>query len=734
MHIFRVGVSFDKKLIKYPCHHEEPGELTVNGTSSGIAVELHPSRGTVLLVDANDRKRELLKSVLERDREFMLFGNPVKFNGYRVLTASSTNEAQGILSREKVDLILASSNTQDCFELASTRKENIPFILLSPEPPDDALIEKHKVSAVLSSSFKFSELTRAIDVALGHEVETESLEAQVVKDFDTTPLPTKTILIVDDDEKQRKRYGYHLAFQDYKVLQANNADEAQDILKREKVDLIVCEKNLPGIDGYELAKLRPQNIPFIITGLWFGEGANFKHLNIQGIFSKIKGPKDLIPMVERVLEIQGKKESRRRLERVLVFENMRPFFDMQGKVTTWLKGQDPLYPYPPVQRCDKVQAAIETLDRQARDGSPFDLVLIHNSEDSDVKQLIEHIKEKHPKTIILAIGKDQGQLAFINSLGTKAIAWFDFGDEMRIADRAIRLGTTMDDVENPKRLERVFVVTHEYSPGVAGNVAGWFRNNNPKETDSFPPVLQTTDYKSAFKLIQEQSRSKNTPQLVVISYYKSKSKNVSTLLEELSSEFPNTFIVVLMYDERSKRFPVENEMIQVIRDDELGNALEIVDKRIKEAAGVATPQPTEAARLEDILIVSDDKTMDSSCDRYKSVVNTWRRANYNLEEFPPPQSTDDFEKASVIFAEQLQTGKPFQLIFIFSSDDQKLEGLINRIREKDNHVCISVLLRDKSQGEYLEGKILGDKTKLVPWHCPVDELKRIDDEIRGRHK
>ena len=46
-----------------------------------------------------------------------------------------------------------------------------------------------------------------------------------------------------------------------------------------------------------------------------------------------------------------------------------------------------------------------------------------------------------------------------------------------------------------------------------------------------------------------------------------------------------------MYDERRNRFNVESDMIMVVKDDELGPALEQVDKRIQEAAALAAATP-----------------------------------------------------------------------------------------------------------------------------------------------
>lgn len=76
------------------------------------------------------------------------------------------------------------------------------------------------------------------------------------------------VLIVDEDQVFRQVYGRSLSKAGYEVLFAGGAADALEILKNEKVNLIVSEVLLPGKNGLRLVKdIRVQavsnNIPVI---------------------------------------------------------------------------------------------------------------------------------------------------------------------------------------------------------------------------------------------------------------------------------------------------------------------------------------------------------------------------------------------------------------------------------------------------------------------------------------
>jgi CheY-like chemotaxis protein len=69
-----------------------------------------------------------------------------------------------------------------------------------------------------------------------------------------------TILVVDDDESLRGLLGLHLSAAGYEVQLAEDAIAAGYLVLRSPPDLIICDVNMPHLDGFEfVAALRADN-------------------------------------------------------------------------------------------------------------------------------------------------------------------------------------------------------------------------------------------------------------------------------------------------------------------------------------------------------------------------------------------------------------------------------------------------------------------------------------------
>jgi len=83
--------------------------------------------------------------------------------------------------------------------------------------------------------------------------------------------PVKTILVVDDEAEVRQLYRRMLSSDDleYRVLRAGNGAQALEMLSGDKVDLILLDVSMPGMDGFQFLAardLRPElrDIPVIM--------------------------------------------------------------------------------------------------------------------------------------------------------------------------------------------------------------------------------------------------------------------------------------------------------------------------------------------------------------------------------------------------------------------------------------------------------------------------------------
>ena len=83
---------------------------------------------------------------------------------------------------------------------------------------------------------------------------------------------SKRILVVDDETSIREALSKVLLAEDYKVVTAENGQEAIERIKSEKIDLLLLDLGLPVKDGWDiviwLTQVNPILPVIIITGRW----------------------------------------------------------------------------------------------------------------------------------------------------------------------------------------------------------------------------------------------------------------------------------------------------------------------------------------------------------------------------------------------------------------------------------------------------------------------------------
>jgi DNA-binding NtrC family response regulator len=72
--------------------------------------------------------------------------------------------------------------------------------------------------------------------------------------------PRKTLLLVDADEASRERLALVLK-RDARVLRAGSAEAALAMLGKDGVDLVLADRALPGIDGFDFLRIVRENYP-----------------------------------------------------------------------------------------------------------------------------------------------------------------------------------------------------------------------------------------------------------------------------------------------------------------------------------------------------------------------------------------------------------------------------------------------------------------------------------------
>ena len=74
---------------------------------------------------------------------------------------------------------------------------------------------------------------------------------------------SETILVVDDERALRSLTEEVLSMNGYRVLTAKDAEDALDVLESNKVDLMLSDVIMPGLNGYQLARKVMESYPHV---------------------------------------------------------------------------------------------------------------------------------------------------------------------------------------------------------------------------------------------------------------------------------------------------------------------------------------------------------------------------------------------------------------------------------------------------------------------------------------
>ena len=120
--------------------------------------------------------------------------------------------------------------------------------------------------------------------------------------------PARTILLVDDDETNRKLIRVILAGRNYRILEAGSVEAAMEILKQERPDLLLLDIRLGEGSGLDLIRAIREDPAFdlapalaITAQAMKGDEGRFLAAGFDGYLSKPVDTRRLPEVVERFI-------------------------------------------------------------------------------------------------------------------------------------------------------------------------------------------------------------------------------------------------------------------------------------------------------------------------------------------------------------------------------------------------------------------------------------------------
>jgi len=123
-------------------------------------------------------------------------------------------------------------------------------------------------------------------------------------------LPKKTVMVVDDEKPFLKVVEDILKPEGYDVVSAISGEEALDILKKVRPDLILLDFYMPGMSGKELCeriradnKLKNLKVAFLTVATFSQK--DIKELNNLFVLDYIPKPFDYRDLIKRIKKMIG---------------------------------------------------------------------------------------------------------------------------------------------------------------------------------------------------------------------------------------------------------------------------------------------------------------------------------------------------------------------------------------------------------------------------------------------
>jgi phosphate regulon transcriptional regulator PhoB len=129
-----------------------------------------------------------------------------------------------------------------------------------------------------------------------------------MNDTSLVATPGQKILVIEDEPDIRKLVQYNLAQERFRVLEAEDGEQALKILQRDKPHLVILDLMLPGLSGLELCKIlreRPETsqLPILMLTAKTGEADRVLGLEMgaDDYLAKPFSPREMVARVRAIL-------------------------------------------------------------------------------------------------------------------------------------------------------------------------------------------------------------------------------------------------------------------------------------------------------------------------------------------------------------------------------------------------------------------------------------------------
>jgi len=231
--------------------------LIADATARGPSA-IVPSAHEVLVVDDEVVVLTVLRELLRR-------------SGYRVTTAASAEEAIELMQKRCFDLVLTDKNLPgasglEVLRVARTLDPAPAVVMITAYSSYDSAVSALDIGAqdYIEKPIRDVEALRfRIRRALSRRNEQLARTREVSKEGEKKA----RIMVVELEGSRRQLIAEYLG-RDYDVTTAANGDEALDLLKKNQFDLVIADRNLPGMSGLRVIEQAQQLLPHCASVLY----------------------------------------------------------------------------------------------------------------------------------------------------------------------------------------------------------------------------------------------------------------------------------------------------------------------------------------------------------------------------------------------------------------------------------------------------------------------------------